>query len=277
MKPCLHPSIVEGVCDLDSYLDVAKVAGFEFVEVDWTWLDTAADKYGESYLCRAFSRRSLTLASFGLPVDLYCDEALFQSQLQELPTAAERAVRLGATRSCTWLWPAIDEVPVPYASRLARRIRECAGALIPYGIRLGLEFVGPHHLRDKRFPFVQNLQDLIVYLEAINMPNVGILLDSYHWYTAEVPIEEILSLKAHQIVHVHINDTDALPSQARDFERLLPGDGRIELGTFLLGLKTVGYTGPVSLEVLHTSPLAERPEDIPARAHTKLSEMLDSI
>lgn len=275
MKPCLHPSIVSTL-DLLSYLDLAKRSGFECIDVDMSLVSTADEAHGEAYVDGEFAARHLTLASFGLPVDVYADESTFVRQLATLPDVAERAVRLGATRCCTWLWPSIDELPVPYASRLARRFRQCAIALMPYGVRLGLEFVGPHHLRHRSYPFVQNLDDLLAFLEAVGAPNVGILLDSYHWYTAEVSSESLAQLKAHQIVHVHINDTGETPETAHDGERLLPGAGRIPLVEFLGALHTIGYTGPVSVEVLHQKPLVGTDDSIAQEAYQQVQSKIEA-
>jgi hypothetical protein len=60
------------------------------------------------------------------PIDVYADEAVFQEELGKLEKRVELA--------------------------LALRFRLIANVLAPYGIRLGLEFVGPHHLRNKAYP-----------------------------------------------------------------------------------------------------------------------------
>lgn len=273
MKPCLHPSIVT-TTDLQQYLDLAQRHGYEWVDIDLSWANEMDLASGETYVDELFASRHLSLASFGLPVDVYAEESVFNRQLAALPDVAERAFRLGATRCCTWLWPSIDERPVPYASRLARRFRQCAIALMPYGIRLGLEFVGPHHLRNKTYPFVQNLDELMVFLEAVGAPNVGVLLDSYHWYTAGETAESVQRLKAHQIVHVHINDTLEMPEVAHDGERLLPGAGQIDLVAFLGSLDAIGYHGPISIEVLHQAPLDGSDEEIAQSAFQQVTQQI---
>ncbi|MFD1676984.1 sugar phosphate isomerase/epimerase family protein [Alicyclobacillus fodiniaquatilis] len=256
MKACLHPSIV-AVRELVPYLDLAHSIGYEYVDVDGSWLAKEAESHGEAALDELFAARSLKLGSFGLPVNLFGSEADFESGLSRLEAEAERAIRLGGTRCCTFLWPSIDELPVPYASRLASRLRRCANILAAYGVRLGLEFVGPHHLRNKKYPFVVTLADALAYIEGIGAPNVGILLDSYHAYTAEVPLSEVSALKGHQIVHVHVNDTPQPPHLAHDFERVLPGEGAIDLAGFFQALGETGYNGPVSLEVLNKEPIGD--------------------
>lgn len=269
MKPCLHPSIVN-VNRLEPYLDLASRHGYEWVDLSFDWIEDARAEHGDSYVEELFLTRGLSLASFGLPVNVYGDESDFVRDLAALPERVEFAVRLGATRCTTFLWPSIDDRPVPYASRLARRFRQCAVAMMPYGVRLGLEFVGPHHLRGKRFPFVQDMNELFMFIEAVGAPNVGMLLDSLHWYTAEVPEADIAALSASQIVHVHINDSSESPSEAHDQQRLMPGHGRIDLVAFLRAVYETGYRGPVSVEVLHQEPL---PGDDDERAKDAFDQM----
>jgi sugar phosphate isomerase/epimerase len=276
LKPCLHPSITKSA-NLTEYLTLAHELGYEMVDAEMSWIDAYADRHGIKAVRDLFSSKNIELASFGLPVDLHADEASFQSDLKEMASRAQVYLTLGATRCCTWLWPSIDERPVPYGSRLARRLRDCANVLSIYGIRLGIEFVGPHHLRDKAYPFVQNLQDLLAFIEAIGSPNVGILLDSYHCYTAPVSQDELLSLAGHQIVHVHVNDTDDPPEKAKDGERLLPGEGVINLLGFLTCLDQIGYTGPLSVEVLHQAPFSELQEVVAERVYQVLANHLQTI
>lgn len=274
MKPCLHPSITTKN-DLVEYLDLAQEAGFEWVDVDMSWLETFVHQNGERALEALFESRKLSLASFGLPVDVYADESTFALQLARLPDVAALAMRLGATRCCTWLWPSIDERPVPYASRLARRFRQCAVALMPFGVRLGLEYVGPHHLRNKAYPFVQNVAELKQFLEAVGAPNTGVLFDSIHWYTAEESEDDLREIQSSQIVHVHLNDTMDSPKDAHDLRRTMPGTGQIPLQLFLRGLYQAGYRGPISVEVLHEKPLAGTDVERVAQAFATMNQLIE--
>ena len=54
------------------------------------------------------------------------------------------------------------------------RLRACANILGAYGIRLALEFVGPHHLRTQwKNPFIWTVQETLDWIDAIGEPNVG--------------------------------------------------------------------------------------------------------
>ncbi|GMA56355.1 hypothetical protein GCM10025858_08580 [Alicyclobacillus sacchari] len=108
MKPCLHPSLVE-MNELEAYLDLAAHCGYEWVDVPLHWIQQEAEKRGASRVEDMFQSRRLQLASFGLPVNLYADEADYVRDLALLSERAAFAVRVGAVRCTTFLWPSIDE------------------------------------------------------------------------------------------------------------------------------------------------------------------------
>lgn len=87
--------------------------------------------------------------------------------------------------------------------------------------------------------------------DAIGTENVGLLLDSWHWYTSHGTVEQIRGLRSRQIIYVHINDApQGIPvDEQRDNVRRLPGEtGVIDIVGFLRALREVGYDGPVTPE-----------------------------
>ena len=95
--------------------------------------------------------------------------------------------------------------------------------------------------------------------------NVGLLLDSWHWYHAGATPEDIVAAGKDRIIHVQINDSPKLPpEQIRDSERLLPGEGVIDLQAFLRALRKIGYDDALSPEVFGRG-LKEMPMEEGAR------------
>ena len=87
--------------------------------------------------------------------------------------------------------------------------------------------------------------------EAIGTGNVGLLLDSWHWYTSHGTVEELARLANKDIVHVHVNDAPAgvEVDQQVDNRRKLPvTTGVIDLKGFINALVKIGYDGPVECE-----------------------------
>jgi sugar phosphate isomerase/epimerase len=117
-------------------------------------------------------------------------------------------------------------------------------------VRLGLEFLGPLHLRRQRpHEFIWRMDEMLGFARECG-PNVALLLDSWHWHHAGAAPSDILAAGKDGIVHVQVNDSPRLPpEEIRDNERLMPGEGVIDLPGFFDALRKIGYSDGVSPEV----------------------------
>jgi sugar phosphate isomerase/epimerase len=199
-----------------------------------------------------FASAGLRCGGWQLPFDYQADPPR-PAQMARLGRLAERAARLGSPWCYYWIEPASDELT--YAANTAlhvRRLRPIADVLGSYGCRLGLEPVGPETLRTShRYAFVHSVPMALELLAAVDRPNVGLLLDCYHWYTSRGTVAELQDLTAAQIVYVHVNDAPARVDIADQLDdvRLLPGaSGVIDLTGFLRALTAIGYDGPIAVE-----------------------------
>lgn len=198
-------------------------------------------------------QKGIRYGAAGLPVEFRKDEAQFQKGMAELPKRASLLKQLGVTRVATWLLPGHNELTYLQNFKIHEtRLREAAKVFKDNDIRLGLEFVGPHTSREKfRFPFACAQTDMMELVEAIGTGNVGLLLDSWHWYTSHGTVEEVLRLSNKDIVHVHVNDAPAGMGvdQQVDNRRKLPATTNvIDLKGFINALVKIGYDGPVECE-----------------------------
>jgi len=189
----------------------------------------------------------------GLPVRYRGSEEQFRESVARLPGQAAILKKLGVTRVATWITPGHRELTYLKNFDLHKRhLREAAKVLKDYDIRLGLEFVGPRTSRARsRFPFISTQAEMMELIEAIGTGNVGLLLDSWHWYTSHGTVEELLSLSGKDVVHVHVNDAPAgiAVDQQIDNRRKLPvTTGVIDLKGFINALVKIGYDGPVECE-----------------------------
>ncbi|NMM51583.1 sugar phosphate isomerase/epimerase family protein [Paenibacillus aquistagni] len=246
-------------------IELASAYGFQAVDLDAAALIA---RHGVDGARSLLQQHGIVLGAIGLPVEWRTTEEAFRQGLEKLATYAAAAAALGGTSCCTYILPSTDLKPAPFMAQAARRLRTCAQILGAYGIRLGLEFVGPHHLRTQwKHPFIWTLDETLDLIAVIGEPNVGLLFDAYHWYTNELNVADIEKLRPEQIVHVHINDAPDVPvSEAADNQRLYPGEGVIDLAGFLQGLQKIGYTGVVAQEILTEAPPTESPEVLMQRS-----------
>jgi sugar phosphate isomerase/epimerase len=83
---------------------------------------------------------------------------------------------------------------------------------------------------------------------------------------------------ADRIVHVHLNDAPDKPRDEQiDMERLLPGEGIIDLKGFLTALKNVGYQDYMGLETFGKVLPALPPEEAALRAKQAADSVLASV
>jgi sugar phosphate isomerase/epimerase len=230
-------------------IERAAENGFQAVEIDAAGL---IETYGLEGARELLNSNGMAMGAFDLGVDWRSSEDDFLGSLALLEARAKAAALLGCDTCCTYILPSTDASPAVLAIHAVRRLRKCADIIGACGMKLGLEFVGPHHWRTAfKHPFIHTMEDTLAFMDAIDRPNIGLLLDCYHWHTNGLTTLDIERLSASQIVYVHINDAKPMAvEQLLDNDRLYPGEGVIDLSGFLGSLRKIGYTGVVAQEVL---------------------------
>lgn len=278
MIPCLNNATIRAP-SLEVFLDAASQAGFEAVELPIDWAQEYAEEHSMMALRDLFDEKKLRPASFFLPTEWRRDEATWRADLEKLPTICAFAAQLGLTRTVTWMPARLD---LPYREAVewvADRLRPAVDICVQQGILLGLEYVAPQGGFSAAYKFITTMGELWDLLEAIDRPNVGVLLDSYHWYVGQSDPADLKGLSAERIAQVHLNDADpTLPrEELKDLERLLPGEGCIDLAGFLRAIKSTGYNDTVSVETFDQSLVALGPFEAARRAKSALDSVLSEV
>lgn len=253
---------------IEDFIRGASAHQFEAIAAQGTELEAWIEEKGADGALAFLNEHRIQIGTIGLSVQWRTTEEEFRSGLVRLAKDAEAAAAVGCTTCSTYVLPSTDHEAAHFMALATRRLRTCAQILAPYGIRLALEFVGPHHLRTRwKNPFIWGMQEMLDWIDAIGESNVGLLFDSYHWYTNELGVDDILRLKPEQIVVAHINDAPDVPvSEALDNDRLFPGEGVIDLAGFLSALHQIGYKGVIAQEILTPKPLEDSSETLLKRS-----------
>ena len=233
-------------------LDYAVKYGFDSISPDLGEFENKSSAQIRDWV-ETMKAKSIRYSSSGLPVLFHRDQEQFQKGLARLPKYANLARKLGVDRMVTWIIPGHNELTyLKNFDKHKKRLREVAKVLRDTNIRLGLEFVGPKTSRLRfRFPFICTQLGMTELVKAIDTGNVGLLIDSWHWYTSHGTVEELLQLSNKDIIHVHVNDAPAgIPTdQQIDVRRKLPvTTAVIDLKGFINALAKIGYDGPVECE-----------------------------
>jgi len=233
-------------------LDLAVRHGFEGLDADPNYFASL----GEDRLKRLLDdlhAKNLKFGAAGLPVEFRKGETIFNDGLKKLPATADILRRAGIRRVNTWVLPCSNELTYLQNFREhAGRLHQCAMVLGDCGQQLGLEYVAPRTLwRSERHPFVHTLSEMRELVVAIGTSNLGVQLDSWHWFNAEETAQDLLTLRGSDVVTVDLNDAPRGPAldQYQDDHRELPAaTGVIPVKEFLNALVRIGYDGPIQAE-----------------------------
>jgi sugar phosphate isomerase/epimerase len=257
-------------------IDYAARYGFDVVDADGRYLCDLAQP-DLTRLLDSMRAKNVGWAMAGFPTEFRKDDAAFNESVKALPAYAAGLERAGVKRVTTWISP--NSADLTYMANLkthARRLREAASILKDHGIRFGLEYVGPKtSWSTRRFPFVHTMAEMKELMAEIDRPNVGFVLDSWHWYTSGEAKKDLLTLRADQVVSVDLNDAPAaIPvDQQMDGKRELPAaTGVIDAASFLGGLQAIGYDGPVRAEPFNDAVRKMTPDQALAAAKAAIDK-----
>lgn len=265
MFSLLSPGALGLSLDHPAAIDAAARHGFGGVDPDPAYLRGLGSAAAAAEHGQAVAARGLQWGIAGLPVTLDAPAEEFRRALVDLPGELELLRTAGVRSVGTWLRPMHDELTHRENWRLhVGRIALVAQLLADADLRLGLEYIGPKTFwATERFPFVHSLREARELIADTDAGNVGLILDSYHWYTAREDAGDLAGLTDADLVSVDINDApaDRARDEQQDLDRRLPYDtGVIDLDGFSAALHAAGYTGPVKVEPF-LADLARRPLD----------------
>jgi len=246
MFPALNSVLISGRVPWPDFARLAAKVGFPGTDVNLK----AAMNEGAPATVELLRSLNLRPAVLDFPVDFRTTDANFQASIAKLEPAAAFAAAIGCPRMMTYILPSSDTPKEQLLPLYKQRFTESAEILARHGVRLALEFLGPLHLRKaKPHEFIWRMNDMLAFAKECGS-NVGLLLDVWHWHHAGATTDDIIKAGRDRIVHVHFNDApDLPPDQIRDDQRLLPGEGVINLVGALQALQKIGYTDALSVEV----------------------------
>lgn len=249
---------------LEESIRAAQIGGFEGVEFNAAEIADLVDARGADAVKQIFADAGIRPGGWALPVEWRADEAQWQDGLAKLPRLAKAAAAIGCPHTMTYIWSCSDTRPFAENRQFhIERFKPIAAILAENGCSLGLEFLGPKTLLESlRYPFIHTMGAMLEMGAEIG-PNVGLLLDCWHWHTSHSTIAELQALKPEQVVYVHVNDAplDIPTDEQQDAVRCLPGEtGVIDIAGFLQALQAIGYDGPVTPEPFKKE-LADLPDD----------------
>ena len=190
--------------------------------------------------------------------------AALKRLLESLRYVSEKALALG----CDVIMVSPGQ-NAPGGMELAKQnLKICAELTAEYGLKLALEF-------NSRHPLIRTLENGMELVNAVNMKNCGLLIDTYHLHCSggngasfkDVPVEQIIAFQF----------SDAPPGPPSDtrmpVDRLPPGKGAAPFVEIFKTLMALNYQGYMSYEAPNPAQW-NRPPDVVAREGLELVRAL---
>jgi sugar phosphate isomerase/epimerase len=262
----LNGAVTRGVGGFDKARLAAKI-GYGGVDWDLGPAKAAGVDATKALFAELKIKPTITNLPMARPLPFSGEQPAFQQALLQLADDAAFCASIGCQKMMVVLSPT-GPVPKEEHRKVVRdRLAAISEVLRKSEIRLGIEFLGVQQFRVGRAggpppnPFIWTLPETVA-LAKDSGPNLGVILDVWHWHHSGGTTAEIVAAGKEPIVHVHVSDAKPQPPEdVRDNQRVMPGEGGIDLVGFFQALKKVGYTGGVSPEPLGRVPAEMSPEE----------------
>ena len=253
MRYCLNASTIRPT----PLLDKIRIAG----EVDYGAIELWHEDI-DAYIAKGGTLEDVksALADQGLvvPTTIYL-AGWFDASSEAYPTALEeckrrmgQAAELGAPYIIAS--PPAGEADYDIGAARYRELLEVGATM---GVKPSMEFIG----------FVEQfttIEDALDVMERCGHPDATTVLDPYHVFRGGGDMESILKLKPEQVAISHFNDTPDTPPREKqhDHNRVMPGEGHLDLANYCALLQEISYEGWLSLELFNEKHWAEDPAEV---------------
>ena len=137
------------------------------------------------------------------------------------------------------------------------------------GVGLAFEFLGKPHCA------VPTLDMAAEIVERVDRDNVGLVIDTFHFYAGGSSLEDIAGVPADRLFVVHLNGCEDLPTpELTDGHRLYPGEGAIPIDAILGAIRGIGFDGTFSIEIFREEYWDQDPMLVGRTAREKADAVL---
>ena len=242
----------------------AQAAGFDYVEIWAAKLRDFLKQRSTSELKDLFSSSPPPLSINSIEHITFRDPRAYESITQECDELSNIAGAIGCP--CIVVVPgrlpdgsASRETVIGESVRVLNELCDIAGR---YGVSLAFEFLGQTDCSVQTLDFAHEI------VRTADRENLGLVIDSFHFYAGGSTLEMIEALDPELIQIFHINDAEDLPrDQLEDRHRLLPGLGILPLREIVSAFRRIGYDKVASVEIFRPEYWDRDPFELARDAH----------
>jgi len=250
---------------------IAGEAGFDVLEITATKLD----KFLQTHSI-AESRKFIDAAKLKTHAINSIEKINFRDAAgrQEVLARTKEISEWCKALACPWIIAVPG--PAPAGATWGQIRDETIAALramndiaAPLGVNLAFEFLG------FGWCSVQTTAQVWEIVKATNLPTVGMVIDTCHFYAGNSTLDSIKAIDAKKLAVFHINDVEKMPKEKiTDANRLFPGDGVIPLKDIIGAVRGIGFDGVASVEIFRPEYWQRDPLSVAKEAKEKSKRVL---
>ena len=258
--------------DLETDIKAASQAGFELIEI---W----AAKLREFLKTKTVSELKTLLDNANLePYSINSIEHItFRSteDYQKIKAECEELSSIAGAINCPYVVVVPGKLPEnatkeEIADESVKVLNELADIAEKHNVSLAFEFLGQTDCSVQTLDFCKEI------VEKVNRKNVGLVIDSFHFYAGNSTFEAIDALDADKLFIFHINDAENLSKEnLTDAHRLYPGEGILPLKEIKAHFDKIGYDRMVSIEIFRPEYWNQDPFEVARKARKATIKVLE--
>lgn len=260
--------------DLETDVRAAAAAGFEYLEIWAAKLHDYLKTHSTSDLKSLFAEHKVTPLSINsIEHVTFRDEIASESIKQQCRDLSQIAEEI----DCHCIVVVPGKLPADGASReeivdeSVRVLNELCDIAEPHHVTLAFEFLGQ---TDCSVPALDLAHEIVA---KANRANLGLIIDSFHFYAGNSTIDMIDKLDPQLVQVFHINDAEDLPRETlEDRHRLLPGLGILPLNDMVQAFNRIGYDRFASIEIFRPEYWAMDPFELAKQSHSQTQKVLSA-
>jgi 2-keto-myo-inositol isomerase len=259
--------------DLAADFHAANAAGFDYLEIWAAKLRTFLHHRTSRELIELIAKTGVPPLSINSIEHVsFRDEHAYRSIKDQCAELSHIAAKI----KCPYVVVVPGTLPDPGATRaevIAESVRvltELCEIAARHDVALAFEFLGQP---DCSVPTLDLAHEIV---RTANRPNLGLVIDSFHFYAGGSTIEMIEALDPNLIYVFHINDSENLPrEQLLDKHRLLPGLGILPLREMIAAFRKIGYDKVASVEIFRPEYWEKDPFDLARDARIATAQLIN--
>ena len=260
--------------DLATDVQIAQASGFDYLEIWAAKLRKFLAQHTTAKLKQLLDKSGVPPLSINsIEHVTFRDSHAYESIKEQ----CEELSRIAAEIGCPFIVVVPGRLPAGGASRAevieesVRVLSELCDIAARHDVSLAFEFLGQTDCS------VQTLDLAHEIVRAAARPNLGLVIDSFHFYAGGSTIEMIEAVDPKLIYVFHINDAENLPrEELTDAHRLLPGLGMLPLREMTQAFGRIGYDRVASVEIFRPEYWTWNPSELAQKAKTATERIFEN-